>query len=176
MSESDESRRGALKHLVVLGGAALACAAVAPSLVFVAQSGGEGGGAGGAAGGPRWVRTVKLESLRDGAPKRVAIVGDDRDAWAVSRDVTLGAVWLVRKGDEVVAFSAVCPHLGCSVSATADGFACPCHESVFAHDGAMVSGPSPRGLDPMTTRIADGFVEVGFSRFKLGTPSREAIG
>lgn len=174
MSEGDGSRRGALKHLVLLGGAAFACAVAAPAAVFVSAPA-RASGSGGAGG--RWVRIVRLESLREGAPKKVAIVADDRDAWTLSRDVNLGAVWLVRKGEAVTAFSAVCPHLGCSVDARAEsGFVCPCHDSAFGPDGACTSGPSPRGLDTLETRVEGGFVEVDFKRFRIGVADREAIG
>ena len=42
--------------------------------------------------------------------------------------------------------SAVCPHLGCNVSATDDGFICPCHGSEFDASGEVVSGPAPGPL------------------------------
>jgi cytochrome b6-f complex iron-sulfur subunit/menaquinol-cytochrome c reductase iron-sulfur subunit len=170
---SGEGRRGALKHLIVLGSAALGGVIGAPAVVFVTApiakaSGGDA---------PRWVRTVRLDSLHDGEPRKVSIVADQHDAWTVARDVELGAVWLVRRGDEVRALSAVCPHLGCSIDAVADGsFACPCHTSTFAADGAKTGGPTPRAMDPMATKIEDGFVAVDFHKFRIGTPEREAIG
>ena len=34
------------------------------------------------------------------------------------------------------AISLVCPHLGCIVNVTGDGFACPCHGSRFLPDGS----------------------------------------
>jgi cytochrome b6-f complex iron-sulfur subunit/menaquinol-cytochrome c reductase iron-sulfur subunit len=168
-----EGRRGALKHLAVLGSAALGCAVAAPAAVFLAApiKAAQGGGK------EQWVRTVRLDSLTEGEPKKVSIVADQRDAWTLSRDVELGAVWLVRHGDTVVALSAVCPHLGCAISWAADGgFACPCHDSAFAPDGARLSGPSPRGMDPLPTKIEGDVVVVGFEKFQIGTPGREAIG
>jgi quinol---cytochrome c reductase iron-sulfur subunit, bacillus type len=167
-----EGRRGALKHLIVLGSAALGCAVGAPALVFVAAPVKSGGG-----GVERWVRTVRLETLRDGEPRKVSIVADVHDAWTVARDVDLGSVWLVRRGDAVHALSAVCPHLGCSIDALPDGsFGCPCHTSTFAPDGAKTGGPTPRAMDPLATRIDEGFVAVDFRKFRIGTADREAIG
>lgn len=169
---SDAGRRDTLKHLIVLGSAALGCAVAAPAAVFLAAPVKTG------AGGPeRWVRTVRLEALREGEPRKVSIVADQKDAWTVAHDVDLGAVWLVRHGDGVVALSAVCPHLGCSIDALPDGsFGCPCHTSTFAADGAKTGGPSPRGMDPLATRIEDGFVAVSFQKFRIGTDAREALG
>ena len=162
-----------MKHLIVLGSAALGCAVAAPAVVFIAApvKAAAGGGA------ERWVRTVRLETLREGEPRKVSIVADQRDAWTVAHDVDLGAVWLVRHGDGVLALSVVCPHLGCSVDALADGsFGCPCHTSTFAADGAKTGGPSPRGMDPMTTKIDEGFVAVDFQKFRIGTAARETLG
>lgn len=125
-------------------------------------------------GGGRWVRTVRLEQLREGEPQRVAIVEDRKDAWTVERNVELGSVWLVRHRDHVNAFSAVCPHLGCSVNAVAapdgkgTGFACPCHTSSFDPAGRRTSGPSPRDLDALETKVEDGHVTVDFRRFRIG--------
>lgn len=156
-------RRRALLMASAAGGCVLAAAVGAPVAVFIASPLREKGGEG------RWVRTLRLEQLRDGEPKRVAVVADRRDAWTVERDVELGSVWLVKKGDRIIAFSAVCPHLGCSVNATADGsFACPCHTSAFDADGQRRAGPAPRGLDTLATRIDDGFVAVDFRRFRIG--------
>lgn len=44
------------------------------------------------------------------------------------------------------AISLVCPHLGCTVNLTEDGFACPCHGSHFHADGSLLSGPADRQL------------------------------
>ena len=41
---------------------------------------------------------------------------------------------------------ALCTHLGCVVSASGDGFSCPCHGSQFARDGRVVQGPAPSPL------------------------------
>lgn len=166
--EAPETGRRALTLAVVAGSCAIAAAA-GPAAAFVAAPLSEKG-----AGG-RWVKTLKLAELAEGKPKRVAIVADRRDAWTLERDVELGSVWLVRKGDAVTAFSAVCPHLGCSVNVAAEasqGFSCPCHTSAFDPSGKRVSGPSPRDLDPLATRIEDGVVVVDFRRFRIGVPER----
>ena len=55
-------------------------------------------------------------------------------------------VYLVRKGDVYRALSAVCTHLGCTVGQQDEGYHCPCHGSLFAPDGANLSGPAPRPL------------------------------
>ena len=46
------------------------------------------------------------------------------------------------------AFSAVCPHQGCTVSSiSGDAIVCPCHGSKFKiSDGSLISGPAKTGL------------------------------
>jgi quinol---cytochrome c reductase iron-sulfur subunit, bacillus type len=165
-------RRGALKVIAVTGGAVGAGALAVPAARFVVAP------ASGGAGGGKWIKTVALESLKEGEPKRVPLVADRRDAWTLEKQVELGAVWLLREGDAVKAWSVVCPHLGCAVdrNATAPGFYCPCHDSSFDPAGRRVSGPSPRDLDALATRVEDGVVAVEFQRFRQGTPDKTPMG
>ena len=55
-------------------------------------------------------------------------------------------VFLLRKGNTFRCLSAVCTHLGCTVNLAKQGFHCPCHGSVFGHDGNVESGPAPKPL------------------------------
>ena len=171
---TDDSRRGALKVLCIAGGAAFGCALAAPAAFFVTAP---VASLDGSKGGGTWVKTVRLASLPEGAPKKVAIVADQHDAWTIAKDVDLGAAWLVREGDSVKAWSVVCPHLGCSVNAEPDGsFGCPCHTSAFDKNGKKVSGPAPRDMDPLATKIDGEFVYVQFARFRIGTEERVQVG
>jgi menaquinol-cytochrome c reductase iron-sulfur subunit len=153
-----------------LGACALGAASAAPAITLaLAPLSAKGGGR-------RWVRTVKLDQLKEREPRRVAIIDDRHDAWTVERGVELGSVWLVRHGENVKALSSVCPHLGCSVNAVASGFACPCHTSAFDGSGKRTSGPSPRDLDALETKIEDGHVAVDFRRFRIGVEEKvEAV-
>jgi Rieske Fe-S protein len=69
-------------------------------------------------------------------------------------------VVLVRSGDEVRAFSAICTHQGCPVDGVADGLiTCPCHGSEFdAATGDVVRGPATRPLAAVQVEVADGVV------------------
>jgi Rieske Fe-S protein len=172
VSDEKTGRRGALKTLAIAGGVG-ACGAIgAPGvkmLVSVARGPGDGAA--------RWLRALRLDALEEGVPKRVAMIADARDAWTVERSKELGAVWLVRRGDTVECFSATCPHLGCTIGHDgAAGFFCPCHESSFATDGARLTGPSPRGLDRLKTRVVDGAVEIDFHKYRQGIPEQIEIG
>jgi menaquinol-cytochrome c reductase iron-sulfur subunit len=160
-----------MKVVLASGAAALCASALAPPIAFVVAKRS-------ANGGERWLKTVRLDQLPEGRPRKVKIVSDVRDAWKLEKDADLGAVWLIRNGDAVRALSVVCPHLGCSVGATDDkkGFACPCHDSSFSIDGKRQGGPSPRDMDSLATRITDGVVEIDFRRFRQGTPERIEVG
>jgi cytochrome b6-f complex iron-sulfur subunit/menaquinol-cytochrome c reductase iron-sulfur subunit len=170
-----EERRGALKALIVLGGLAYAGALAAPGASFLAGTAGDGAGASG--GHARWIRVGRLDDLRPSEPRRLQLIGDERDAFTVTKDQMLGSVWVVREGDQVRAMSATCPHLGCAIDLGADrkSFGCPCHASRFALSGATEAGPSPRGMDALAARVVDGWVEVDFRRFRQGIVERQEI-
>jgi menaquinol-cytochrome c reductase iron-sulfur subunit len=94
------------------------------------------------------------------------------DAWSKVKDVELATVWLRKRDDgSVLAFSSICPHLGCSVDYLPESrsFNCPCHGSAFTPDGRAVSGPSPRPLDVLEARIEGGQVLVKLERFATGS-------
>jgi menaquinol-cytochrome c reductase iron-sulfur subunit len=166
----DASRRRTLEVLVAVGSVAYAGAIAVPAARFLDAEG--------SATGKRWIRVARLDALVDGKPARVAVRGEERDAFTVTADVTLGSVWLSREGERVRALSSECPHLGCSIDLAGGGesFGCPCHTSRFALDGKAESGPSPRGMDPLPTRVVDGWVEVEFRRFRQGSAQRIEVG
>ena len=58
-----------------------------------------------------------------------------------------------------VAFSAICPHAGCTVAfaRSSDIIACPCHGSEFnPRTGAVERGPATRGLTAIPVTASDG--------------------
>ena len=55
-------------------------------------------------------------------------------------------VLLVRSNAGFTALSLVCTHLGCTVEARPDGFACPCHGSRYDGQGQVLRGPAGRAL------------------------------
>lgn len=153
-------------------------------------------GVGGAVGGPvlasflapRKLRTVtgggepmdygKLDDVSIGVPQKRDVVAETRDAWDRSEPEVIGAIWLVRRADHVAAFSAVCPHLGCSIGFDAANqvFYSPCHDSAFAKDdGAWLRGPAPRGMDPLPLEIKDGRIILTYKRYVLGIKQRREV-
>ena len=87
------------------------------------------------------------------------------------------------KPKQVVAFNAVCPHLGCFVNALSDGtFSCPCHDSEFNANGTIKpitkSGAktvSPRGLDTLKTKIDGDTIKVQFMNFSTGVEDKKPV-
>lgn len=126
---------------------------------------------------------MAADALKVGAPPvRVQLTASGvRNAWAVADDVGLGSAWVRRtEGGTLQALSAACPHLGCAVDFDSQDkvFKCPCHRSAFAVDGAKLSGPSKRGLDPLPIREDKdkGRIEVTFVRYRPDVPRSEAGG
>lgn len=127
-------------------------------------------------GGSEPLSYGKLEELPNGVPQKRDVVAEVRDAWARSEPQVVGSLWLLRQGDRVSAYSAVCPHLGCSIGfdATKQVFYSPCHDSAFAKaDGAWLKGPAPRGMDPLPLEVKDGTIRVTYKRFVLGIKQRK---
>ena len=52
------------------------------------------------------------------------------------------------ENNELFAFTAVCPHLGCVLQWNADekSFDCPCHGSRFTKQGEVINGPAISNL------------------------------
>ena len=76
-----------------------------------------------------------------------------------------------------VIFSPLCPHLGCRYdwSPQANRFVCPCHGSQYTFYGEHVTGPAPRGLDPLPLREQDGVAQITWIRYKSTVPDRIVI-
>ncbi|HVE74656.1 MAG TPA: Rieske (2Fe-2S) protein [Mycobacteriales bacterium] len=61
--------------------------------------------------------------------------------------------------DTVVAFSARCPHQGCTVAPSGSAFVCPCHDSSFdGATGAVKEGPSRQPLTKVEVTVSGGSV------------------
>lgn len=121
-----------------------------------------------------WTEAGALADIPDGKLIKRNIIVAQEAGWG--KFVADRAVWVVKKGEEVQVFTAVCPHLGCTIQANADKFLCACHNSQFDETGKMLSGPSPRGLDTLEYRVEDGKLKVRYQNFKQGIAAKEVIG
>jgi Rieske Fe-S protein len=60
---------------------------------------------------------------------------------------------------EVVAFSAICTHMGCTVAPDGDILRCPCHGSTYdLATGDNTGGPAPEPLAALSVSVRDGMV------------------
>ena len=108
-----------------------------------------------------WLDVASVSELTGAQPLSRKVVAEHIAGWSIATEEHNVFV-LPAKNNQVV--SAVCPHEGCEVAwdQNRNHFSCPCHESFFAPDGARISGPSPRGLDPLPMRVQDGKLQVQY--------------
>ena len=113
----------------------------------------------------------------DGTPVRFALVADKIDAWNLFRQQTVGTVFLRKIAGQVLAFTDVCPHLGCKVDykSASSSFFCPCHASAFDLDGHRTNNIPPRDMDQLDYREEDGVVWVKYASFKTGQAEKVAL-
>ena len=58
------------------------------------------------------------------------------------------------KAGEIVAFSAICTHMGCTVNPAGKQLHCPCHGSTYdAATGKVLHGPAPRPLPKIPVTV-----------------------
>jgi menaquinol-cytochrome c reductase iron-sulfur subunit len=111
------------------------------------------------------------------APVKKLITIEQRDGWR--KIVTEKPVYVVREKDgQLAVLSSICPHLGCSVQwkDAEQKFVCPCHFGVFDATGKLVSGPPPRGMDRLESRIESATLKVRYQYFRQLTPTKEPVG
>src|ERR1700752_134440 len=109
----------------------------------------------------QWLDVASLSELKGPLPVAKKIVAEQISGRAVTTEEHSVFV-LPEKKNQVL--STICPPAGCEVSweQSTNRFACPCHESYFAADGSRLSGPAPRGLDALPTRVQDGKLQVQY--------------
>lgn len=135
-----------------------------------------------AAGAPATLPLIPVAALsrfETGKPVPLEVSLAKRDGWRVR---TLARrVYVTRKaeGDKAesfTAFSTICPHAGCEVGMGDKEYVCPCHDAKFDGEGAVKSGPAPRGLDPLQLSVAERegapWLHVAWQEFVVGTKDR----
>ncbi|GAJ98760.1 menaquinone-cytochrome c reductase iron-sulfur subunit [Geomicrobium sp. JCM 19055] len=98
-------------------------------------------------------------------PQAFSLTYEVEDGWVTQ--TMEDTVWAYLSGDEVIALSPTCTHLGCTVNFggdenNPDQFFCPCHFGRFEIDGTNVPGTPPtEPLHRYDTEIRDGVIYVG---------------
>jgi menaquinol-cytochrome c reductase iron-sulfur subunit len=108
-----------------------------------------------------WVDVGALESFGSATPREVTFRRNRKDGWKIISEKT--SAWVVRQGDQVVAFAPGCTHLGCAYhwDDKRNNFLCPCHTSTFGLDGRVLEGPAPRPLDRFDIKVEGGRLMLG---------------
>lgn len=103
-----------------------------------------------------WVNVGPVAGLQAGDPVKVDYVNRKEDGWEVIESGS--SVWVVKQGEDWVAYDPHCTHLGCPYrwDATKKAFLCPCHGGTFAKDGHVISGPPPKPLNRYQVKIENG--------------------
>ena len=97
-----------------------------------------------------------------------------KDRWASFERKEL--IYIYRNDQDITVLSAICPHAACLIRKNDEGFGCPCHKSSFASDGNVLTGPSPRSLDRLDTKVQEGRLYVKYEKFRSGTKAKEVNG
>jgi Rieske Fe-S protein len=73
------------------------------------------------------------------------------------RDLKGQEITVTNTGDEFIALSTKCTHLGCQVHWKKDEkvFFCPCHDGYFDAQGAVLKGPPPKPLNSYKVEVVD---------------------
>lgn len=170
---SNEPRRGFLVGGIVVLGAGVAATALGPVLALVTHPLEHDT----TSGSDAFLPVGKPSQFSGEAPTKVDLYADRIDAWNRVVQVKVGSAWVIAQGGQLVAYSTVCPHLGCGIDYDADRgkFLCACHKTWFGTDGTVEEGPSPRGMDALELKRDDQLVSIRYQRFKQGVPGKEPI-
>jgi len=110
---------------------------------------------------PEWIEAGDITTLQPKIPVEMVFRKNRVDGWKISSEIQ--TAWVVKLPDQIVAFGPQCTHLGCAYhwDEAKSEFICPCHNSVFAANGVVTSGPAPRPLDRYDVKIDGGKLLVG---------------
>ena len=110
--------------------------------------------------------TSKKASEITEEPVRVDFTFEQVDAWYKAD--TTDSAWIYKEGDEIIALSPKCKHLGCTVSWASnpdhpDQFFCACHAGRYLKSGENVPKTPPTApLDMFKVEISeDGYIMLG---------------
>ncbi|MFC5714237.1 ubiquinol-cytochrome c reductase iron-sulfur subunit [Thalassorhabdus alkalitolerans] len=160
MSEKNHnvSRRQFLTYTLTGVGGFMAAGMLLPMARFaidpVLQVGAEGD----------FIAVAEVDELTE-EPQRFDFSFEQEDGWYTSE--TTNTAWIYQEGDEIVALSPICTHLGCTVNWEGsddypEHFYCPCHFGLFEKDGTNVPGrPPTEPLHRYELEVRDGTVYLG---------------
>ncbi len=120
-----------------------------------------------------WTDVGPLADIAEGKPTKHNVIVSQNAGWGEFNSQKL--VWVLKNGEKITVFTAVCPHLGCTVNAKEEAFICACHNSKWDVAGNAVAGPTPRGLDVLEHKIEGDVLKVKYLDFKQGVSQKEVL-
>jgi Rieske Fe-S protein len=129
---------------------------------------------------------VNVDQLEVNRPVQGVVRDVRADAFTYRPSEVLGRVWVVKQGNasrdgrpDLLVFTTICPHLGCSVNLNQSGvgspFLCPCHAASFALDGSRVnpgSNVAQRGMDTLEWQVEGNRLLVKYQNFKANSAEK----
>ncbi|MDR6224485.1 ubiquinol-cytochrome c reductase iron-sulfur subunit [Desmospora profundinema] len=99
-------------------------------------------------------------------PKSVQFNIKRKDGWYEPEEGERATAWVTRNGEDILALSPICKHLGCTVTweggGNQDRYYCPCHNGLYERDGVNVPGTPPNApLDRYAYRVEGGRLLLG---------------
>jgi len=143
-------RRNFMKATIVAIGALIGAAVGIPAIEYIV--------------GPaikkntqNWIQLGVVSKVELNSPTLFKATIQSQTGW-INTQEEISVYVLTDDGQNYIAMSNVCTHLGCRVRWVSDQgkFFCPCHNGVFAKDGSVISGPPPRPLDRFQTKVENG--------------------
>ncbi|MDA8187423.1 MAG: ubiquinol-cytochrome c reductase iron-sulfur subunit [Dehalococcoidales bacterium] len=100
-----------------------------------------------------WVRVCSLDEINSLTPTEFRIAFKREDAPQSYEDVR--GVFVIRKGREILAFTNVCTHMGCSTRWLdwRQQILCPCHGGLYDRWGQLMGGPPAHSLPFYVSKI-----------------------
>ena len=123
-----------------------------------------------------FIEVLGFDSLIEEQPTKLNFQFINKDAYLKNNEIQ--QIWVIKHSSKkATVFSPICPHLGCRYNWNSNikKFVCPCHVSIFTRTGEVVSGPAPRPLDTLPSKIENGTLYVKWEEFKPGLSKKIEI-
>lgn len=155
MDKANITRRDSLKVAILAIGAFIGTALGLPAIAYIL------GPALKSDDSQDWIRLGSLSKVEIGTPALFKPKVKRQSGWIVDEQ-ELGIFVFTEDGQNYIAMSNICTHLGCKVRwiEEREQFLSPCHNGVFDKLGYVVSGPPPRPLDVFQTKVEGGNIYI----------------
>jgi menaquinol-cytochrome c reductase iron-sulfur subunit len=109
-----------------------------------------------------WTRLGPTSKVELGTPTLFKVKVERQTGWIVDSE-EISVYVLTDNGNDYIAMSNICTHLGCRARwvSDRDQFYCPCHVGVFDREGYVIAGPPPRPLDRYEVKVEKDQIYIG---------------